>query len=598
MIRIFTFVALMLFMSFGKSFAGTYSGGAGTSGDPYKIATTADLIELSKTSADWASHFILTQDIAFNANEQLVDWDGDGDALWDAQDQLGFSPIGSITNFTGTFDGQGFEIDNLFINRTIQDQVGLFGRIAGASSQIKNLGVINAVISGRWDVGGLVGSNLGSSVSNSYSTGSVTGSKYVGGLVGQNNGTVSNSYSTVSVTGNDDVGGLVGRNFGTVSNSYSTGNVSGSYYAGGLVGYNSATVSNCYSTGNVTGNGSVGGLVGENFSTISNSYSTGSVNGSLNFGGLVGFNYDTVSNSFWDTETSGQATSDGGTGKTTAEMKTQSTFTSAGWDFSYIWGMCSSINSGYPYLRWQNGEIAVEPPQDGGVYQISTIEHLFWLSKTSSAWASDFILLNDIDMSESQNWECAAGFSPIGNNTTNFTGTFDGQGYEISNLFINRPSQDRVALFGRTNGANIKNLGVVEINVTGKNDVGGLVGWNTGNSTVSNCYSTGSVTGSNYVGGLVGINASSGTVSNCYSTGSVSGVSSVGGLVGQNYGTVSNCYSTGSVTGGSGSYYVGGLVGYNSSIATTSGSIYIHWNNLKMPKHMTNTGMQHKRKCS
>jgi hypothetical protein len=568
MIRIFTFVTLILFMSFVKSFAGTYSGGAGTVGNPYQIATTADLIELSKTSADWASHFILTQDIAFNANEQLVDWDGDGTADWDAQDQLGFSPIGNITtHFSGTFDGQGFAIDNLFINRTTQDQVGLFGRMLEASSQIINLGVINAVISGKWYVGGLVGQNSGSSVSNCYSTGSVTGSTFVGGLVALNSGTVSNSYSTVSVTGTNDVGGLVGQNFGTVSNCYSTGNVSGDYYAGGLVAYNSATVSNCYSTGSVTGSTFVGGLVAYNSATVSNCYSTGSVTGSTFVGGLVGYNTSsgTVINSFWDTQTSGRATSAGGTGKTTAQMKTQSTFTDAGWDFSYIWGMCSTMISGYPYLRWQNGEIAVEPPQDGGVYQISTVEHLFWLSKTSSAWASDFILLNDIDMSESQNWECGAGFSPIGNDITNFTGTFDGQGFEIDNLFINRPSQNDVGLFGKTNSDfEVSNLGVTNVDVTGDEFVAGIVGSNDG--IVNSCFSSGIVYGNENAGLIVGFN-NTGTISFCNSTGDVSGGLSIGGLLGGNFsGIVSNCNSSGTVSGDNN---VGGLVGFNYYTSVT-----------------------------
>jgi len=85
---------------------------------------------------------------------------------------------------------------------------------------------------------------------------------------------------------------------------------------------------------------------------VSNCYSAGDVNGAGNtVGGLVGFKYSgTVSNSFWDKQTSGQATSDGGIGKTTAEMKTQSTFTNVGWDFVNIWNIASNINSGYPFL--------------------------------------------------------------------------------------------------------------------------------------------------------------------------------------------------------------------------------------------------------
>jgi hypothetical protein len=193
-------------------------------------------------------------------------------------------------------------------------------------------------VAGEWDVGGLVGSNYGT-VRDSYFTGSVTGNYYVGGLVGGNDGTVSNSHSTGSVTGNYYVGGLVGINGwdGTVSNSYSSGNVTGDEYVGGLVGVNFGTVSNSYSSGNVTGDEYVGGLVG------------------VNWGG-------TVSNSFWDTKTSGQATSAGGTGKTTAEMQDIATFLGAAWDIctvapgatnpAYTWNIVHEQT--YPFLSWQS----------------------------------------------------------------------------------------------------------------------------------------------------------------------------------------------------------------------------------------------------
>ena len=96
---------------------------------------------------------------------------------------------------------------------------------------------------------------------------------------------------------------------------------------------------------------------------MSNSYSTGSVTGGVNVGGLVGRDYNgTVSNSFWDTETSGQDTSDGGTGKTTAEMKDIITFLDAGWNIiavalnetnpAYIWNIVNNVT--YPFLSWQS----------------------------------------------------------------------------------------------------------------------------------------------------------------------------------------------------------------------------------------------------
>ena len=214
-------------------------------------------------------------------------------------------------------------------------------------------------------VGGLVGDNDGT-VNDSYASGSVTGDEPVGGLVAANSGTVSNSYATGSVTGYSSVGGLVGYNnhLGTVSNSYATGSVTGDECVGGLVADNSGTVSDSYSTASVTGITYVGGLVGDNYhGVVSNSYSTGTVAGNWSVGGLVGLNSNgTVTDSFWDMETSGQATSIGGTGKSTAEMQNIATFSGAGWDITevsfnetnpaYVWNIVDGLT--YPFLSWQS----------------------------------------------------------------------------------------------------------------------------------------------------------------------------------------------------------------------------------------------------
>jgi hypothetical protein len=127
---------------------------------------------------------------------------------------------------------------------------------------------------------------------------------------------------------------------------------------------------------------------------------------------------------------------------------------------------------------------------------------------------------------------------PIGNSSSKFNGTFDGQGYKLTNLYINRPSTDHVGLFGFTgSGSEIKDVGLEEVDVRGDNAVGGLVSVNDGR--ITNSYSSGSVSGTWMVGGLVGVN--DGPITNSYSTGSVSGDDDVGGLVGWNYvGTIEN----------------------------------------------------------
>ncbi|MDP2823202.1 MAG: GLUG motif-containing protein, partial [Sulfuritalea sp.] len=269
----------------------------------------------------------------------------------------GFAPVGnSSTNFTGTFDGLGHTITGLTINRPTTDYVGLFS-FTGAGSVMKNVGLIGGSVSGWNEVGGLVGHNDSSAISNSYSTGRMSGNHNVGGLVGYNpGGTITNSYSTGSASGTGNaVGGLVGQNYyGTVSNSYATGSVSGiGSDVGGLVGFNpGGAIANSYSTGTVNGGSRVGGLVGYNLSggAIANSYSTGNVTGGSSVGGLVGIaDSGTVTNSYWDTETSGQTISAGGTGKTSAEMRQQATF--SGFDFTNTWWL--SEGNTRPFLRME-----------------------------------------------------------------------------------------------------------------------------------------------------------------------------------------------------------------------------------------------------
>jgi len=336
--------------------AQSYSGGSGTSGDPYQIANKTDLKYLSEHSGEWSKHFIQTAHIIF------VDSDfQSGGAFYNGG--AGFIPIGNnSTKFTGSYDGDGYTIDNLYISRTSTDYIGLFGYTQDAT--INNLGVTNVDITGQLGVGGLVGyAYWSSAVSNSYSTGSVSGSTYVGGLVGHSiDATVSNSYSTGSVTGTSRVGGLVGRNnYATVSNSYSTGSVTGMYYVGGLVGnhYDNSTVSNSYSTGDVTRSSGTdtefGGFCGNNYnSTIEYCYSIGSVSytgtSDPTDKGFVGYNSGgTYTNNFWDSEASNQSTATGATGKTTTQMKTQSTFT--GWNFTTIWEIIGGNGANYPTLR-------------------------------------------------------------------------------------------------------------------------------------------------------------------------------------------------------------------------------------------------------
>ncbi|NOU65544.1 hypothetical protein GC096_16035 [Paenibacillus sp. LMG 31461] len=286
--------------------------GMGTESDPYQIKTVEEF-DTVRNYLDPGLYFKLTADIDLSSYGQ------------------GWLPIGgSSGRFQGHMDGNGHKITGLTINRPNDNFSGLFGYIDYDAS-VSNMILENVNVTGKQYVGGLVGRIDGGEISNSYVSGSVTGtSASVGGLIGYNYyGTVSNSFSKAIVTGSStNVGGLVGANFGEISYGYAAGNVKGTgTNVGGLIGTNSGTISYSYAAGSVTGSGTkVGGLIGNNSS-------------------------GTISYSFYDSGTTGQSDTGKGVGRSTTEMKTQSTYADSNWDFTSIWGISPSRNNGYPYLQ-------------------------------------------------------------------------------------------------------------------------------------------------------------------------------------------------------------------------------------------------------
>ncbi|MBU9720554.1 MULTISPECIES: hypothetical protein [Bacillaceae] len=256
--------------------------GAGTQSNPYLVSTPQDLHDVRN---NLSANYELTRDI------DMSNW---GNFT---------SYSAGVPYFTGDFNGNGYKIINL---TSSSPRSGLFGTVSGG--KISNLGIVDCNLQSNDQYSSPFGYLIGGAiVENCYSTGYVSGTNHIGGLVSMvYNGTVINSYSTCTVNGTRYVGGLAARLLGTSSNIYSS-----------------------FSHGLVTGNQDIGGLVG---------LSTGN-----------------TSNSFWDTETSGQTTSAGGTGRTTQQMKTQSTYSS--WDFINTW----QIDNDYPQLQvFAN---VVQPPK-------------------------------------------------------------------------------------------------------------------------------------------------------------------------------------------------------------------------------------------
>ena len=266
-----------------------------------------------------------------------LDFDTNGDGQIDADDPYwnsgaGWQPIGfdQFSFFSTTFEGNGHTISHLFIKRESQDQVGLFGA-TGVFCVIRRVGLIDISVTGGRYVGGLVGQGLGD-ITESYATGRVAGNAWVGGLIGFNRslGTIRASYTTGRVRGGSHAGGLVGLNNGDIYTSYATGRVSGSNGIGGLVGrmhsYGGGGITASYATGHVSGVSHTGGLVGSFAGgTIRVSYATGRVSsGGSHVGGLIGENLagTTITASYWDTRTSGHTTGNHGEGKTSMDLQT------------------------------------------------------------------------------------------------------------------------------------------------------------------------------------------------------------------------------------------------------------------------------------
>jgi len=397
-------------------------------------------------------------------------------------------PIGSYTNeknnspFSGTFDGDGYVVSGVYIDNSNNYQ-GLFGYVG--SGMIKNLGVTASFIKGRSYIGGLVGQNNGT-ITNSYIVGNVTGGSSVGGLVGNNNGNITNCNATGNVDGSSSIGGLVGSNSGRIANCNAKGNVRSPSMSsidnssiGGLVGINNnGIITDCNATVNVTGGKSVGGLVGVNEKgTIKDCYATGNVASTgWGFGGLVGGLVGENQGTITDCYATGNVTGKGNQGNNIGGL--------VGSNYKTITNCYATGNV--------TGRDAI-----GGLVGFSGGEAIGFNVKTTG-------------------------------------------GGKISNCYAT----------GKIDGSSY---------------VGGLVGKDGGNSIIENSYSTGNVTSSgNYTGGLMGNNG--GTIMNCYAIGNVKGNSSVGGLIGENSnkGTITNCYAVGKVLGATSNNAVGGLAGLNN----------------------------------
>jgi hypothetical protein len=386
-----------------------YAGGTGEPNDPYRIATAEQMNAIGAEPNDWDRHFQLTADLDLSA------YAGTSFKI------IGHS---AGTPFNGTFDGGGHVLRNLTITYDAGDGVGLFGALgpagrirnlklvdacvqadtyvgalvgynAGGTIQncqvtaevqgtaytggIAGISIDNGLIcdcradvnvAGQWyETGGIAGASSHSTIARCTAAGTVAGSDNTGGVAGRQDwGAMSDCSSTCAVTGVRWTGGLLGRNtYSDVSGSFATGAVSGADAVGGLVGFSDSEVRDCWAAAPLRGDSAVGGLIGEHvYGFVFHSYSRSVVQGPVAQGGFVGRQWGTCLyvGCFWDRQVdvlpAAVADVAGVSPKSSAELKMESTFTQAGWDFvgetangtSDTWRIQEGQD--YPSLAWQS----------------------------------------------------------------------------------------------------------------------------------------------------------------------------------------------------------------------------------------------------
>ena len=564
--------ALLGLFGAGQAWAQTQPSGAGTQASPYQIGTADELRWFANqvNSGNTAAWAVLTTSINL------------GGEAW--------TPIGtSISNrYTGTFDGAGHTIDGMTIQSTGY-YMGFVGYLY-TNGVIQNLTLgENCSVSGDGNyVGGICGYNYGGTITGCTNHGTVnntgTGGKYTGGICAYNGSgsTVTGCTNTGTVSGSSkNVGGVCGctSGSGTVTNSTHTGTVSGTgTYVGGICAYNNrSTVDNCYWLEGTCDKG-IGGSASGGTTNAEEKTATEFASGEVAF---------LLNGSSSDSPVWYQNLGEGGDpypvpdsshGIVYAEQYCDGTATgnygnSPIIHANYANGFCTGCG------KYQPAEL------NGDVYEISNAGQLFWFAAlvngtltdgTAQNAAASAVLTTNIDLT-------GADWTPIGNASTIYTGTFDGQNHTISGMTLEN-AESYSGLFGNVTGT------VRDFTVTGSititeavSKVGGAVGSlgiKTAGGTVSGVTSDVDITvsaGNDHIGGVVGSmpENSSPTVESCVYTGNITvtvEAGSVAGVVGYiRTGTIQNCANWGGIsinTGGNGS--VGGILGY-----CNNGKIYI-----------------------
>ncbi len=617
--------------------AAVWSGGAeipALSGDVYNIATAENLAWFANAvnSGSTTINAVLTADIQLNeAGSTANEW----------------TPIGSEASpFTGTFDGAGHTISGLYINLPENTGTGLFGCVQNTAEEgktesvapefivqkkavlIKNLRVTGADVTGKQNVGGIVGKSIDAGIKDCYFEGSVKGNaNSVGSIVGfaSDESVVNQCQVNATVIGKQRTGGVVGyaSSNSVVTKCYGTVDVTGTQNVGGIIGtLAGSNLVGCFAFGKVTATNKAGGIAGySTMSVMRGAYASVAIESSgADIGGAVGSVFGgEYANLFFLYEVA-QCDGPVGIGRTQDEMLVASFVKELNKTMPYFCFDYTDINNGYPVLTWMlqtdvwTGELEIPSQNSSGFYLIYKPSELAWFAglvngtiagldanPAASAMVMNDLLFNINVYDESMG---IREWTPIGNASHPFTGTFKGEGYNIAGIYTTTEAGDsgkNVGLFGYVGqgavidnflvidglicgvenvggiagyamGAQINNA-VCDSEVRGDKAVGGVVGNIVGDTSVLACGMIGSIKGTNVtgeqsfaqnIGGVVGYNnRSSVRKSFCYAEINAPDARYVGGVVGNNAaGTINNSYSTSTITGSSS---CGGIVGYNQN---------------------------------
>ena len=564
-------IALLLFIAAAvliipttTASAASFSGGDGSSGNPYRISTAADLAAIAQqVNNSGIAHydgvyFKLYKDINLGGME--------------------WAPIGKNDStywFNGNFDGDGHTISNLTITqKTDGGFLGLFGCSRGT---IKNLFIKNVNINaayGEKAAGAICAANYGTIEKCGVDSGTIVDkSSGIGGISGRNYGTISQCYNKADLTTeNGKAAGISGMNYqGTIENCYNAGTITQTgtnenYLAGGICSDNNGgIVKYCLNFGKVISANGVGYGVSKDNGTVTECYYDEDVCGNLNGDGTAMTSAELCDSSFTDSLNSNWE-SGSESGETNGRYRTA----------IYTYPSLKGVGTAVKTDGKQQYDFSISG--NGKTYEDFTyIETAEDFKNIANNLSGNYVLKNDIDFKGEV-------IEPIGDSesvsgsglSAPFSGNFSGDGHKILNVTVKRELGLYSGLFGANKGT-IINLSVVEADVSGTAYVGGICASNASGGRIADCSFSGTVNGTkSYVGGICGENK--GGIMRCVADGTVSGDSNVGGICGSNNssnGNIENCLNSSDVTRKSSNGNIGGIVGQSINNSTVNYCISI-----------------------